>query len=71
MAGKKIPYLNPEGYADPTAHDALTPIQAKQDESDKRCQQLIKALKSTIDLADYDLLARIEVRDRKTGRIYR
>lgn len=66
-----IPKRNPEGYIDPTAYEALSAVQAQQDEDDRRCQQLIKALKTTIDLADYDLLARIEVRDRKTGRIYR
>lgn len=66
-----IPYRNPEGYADPTAHKALSAVQAEQDEADQRCQQLIRALKTMIDLSDYDLLARIEVRDRKTGRVYR
>ena len=62
---------NPEGYIDPTAYEALSSVQAQQDEDDRRCQQLIKALKITIDLAGYGLLARIEVRDRKTGRSYR
>jgi len=66
-----IPTHNPEGYADPTAHAALTPIQESQDEADQRCQRLIKTVKTTIDLAGFDLLARIEVRDRKTGRTYR
>ena len=66
-----IPKRNPEGYADPTAYEALSAVQAQQEEDDRRCQQLIKALKTTIDLAGYDLLARIEVRDRKTGRTYR
>ena len=36
-----------------------------------RCNQLIKVLKNTIDLAGFDLVARIEVRDRETGRTYR
>lgn len=70
-ARNQIPRRNPEGYSDPTAYKALTPIQQQQDEADLRCQRLIKALKSMIDLSDYDLLARIEVRDRKTGRVYR
>ena len=66
-----IPKRNLEGYIDPTAYKALSAVQAQQDEDDRRCQQLIKALKFTIDLAGYDLLARIEVRDRKTGRLSR
>lgn len=71
VSGGKIPYRNPDGYADPTAYAALSKAQVEQDEADVRCQQLIRALKTMIDLSDYDLLARIELRDRKTGRNYR
>ena len=46
-------------------------MQEQQDAADQRCQRLIKTLKTILDLAGFDLLARIEVRDRKTGRIYR
>lgn len=66
-----IPYRNAEGYADPTAYAAMVPIQRQQDEADQRLAQLIKTIKNMIDLADFDLLERIEVRDRKTGRVYR
>ena len=41
------------------------------DEADLRCNRLIKSIKTVIDLADFDLVARIEVKDRRTGRTYR
>ena len=66
-----IPRKNPSGLNDPTAHDALEPVQREQLEADQRLARLIKTLKNTIDLAGYDLLNRIELRDRATGRIYR
>lgn len=66
-----ISFRNAEGYPDPTAHAAMTPVLRQQDEADQRLAQLIKTLKNMIDLADFDLLERIEVRDRKTGRVYR
>lgn len=69
--GNGIPRRNPEGYNDPTAYSALSAAQAETDAIDARCAQLIKTLKNTIDLAGFDLIARIEVRDRKTGRNYR
>ena len=71
MAAQQIPSHNPEGYADSTAHDALEPVQREQLEADQRLARLIKTLKNTIDLAGYDLLNRIELRDRATGHIYR
>lgn len=69
MAG--IPKKNPDGYNDPTAYVALSSVQKEQDEHEQRVNQLIKTLKNTIDLAGFDLLNRIEIRDRDTGRVYR
>ena len=67
----KVPKYNAEGYSDPTAHDALLSIAETDEETERRTNALIKTLKTTIDLAGYDLIARIEVRDRTTGRIFR
>lgn len=70
-----IAYRNAEGYSDPTTHGAISNIvrecYERQEAADTRCTQLIRTLKSTIDLAGFDLITRIEVRDRETGRIYR
>lgn len=74
MKDEGIPRRNPEGYLDLTAHDALTNVareQRERDEPDRRHHRLIKTLLNLVDLMDYDLLCRIEVRDRKSGRIYR
>lgn len=73
--GSHIPYRNSEGYADPTTHDALLNVarerQADLNAADQRNNDLIKAIRTMIDLAGFDLLARIEIRDRKTGRLYK
>lgn len=62
---------NSEGYSDPTAHNAITKVMREENEQQRRINALIGSLKSFIDLAGFDLLNRIEVRDRKTGREYR
>ena len=63
---------NPEGYVDMTPHEALSSIdRAAMDEPDARHYRLIKTLRNLIGLADYELLNRIEVRDTRSGRIYR
>lgn len=70
-----VSYRNHEGYADPTAHAAIANVarveREKNDAADGRCNMLIKALKYFIDLAGFDLISRIEVRDRLTGREYK
>lgn len=64
-------HKNAEGYNDPTAHNAITKVIREENEQQRRVNALIGSLKSLIDLAGFDLLNRIEVRDRKTGREYR
>ena len=66
-----ITYHNHEHYADPTAHGALSAVQSEQDEADIRVQSFIRAVKTIIDQSGYELLARIEIKDRHTGRCYR
>lgn len=69
--GDKFPRRNADGYVDPTAYSALSAVQKEQDETDFRVQSFIRSIKTIIDQSGYDLLARIEIRDRTTGRNYR
>lgn len=62
---------NPSGCPDPAAHDALLPMVEADEELQRRTNALIKAMKIMVDLSGYDLLARIEVRDRQTGKVFR
>ena len=62
---------NPSGCPDPTAHDALLPMVEADEELQRRTNALIKAMKIMVDLSGYDLLARIEERDRQTGKVFR
>lgn len=67
----KFPKRNASGCADPTAYEALAPIAQEEAALEARTTKLIKALKSMIDLAGYDLVARIEIRDRESGKTFR
>ena len=62
---------NSEGYADPTAYEAMRKILREENEQQRRVTALICELKHIIDAAGFDLIARIEIRDRRTGREYR
>lgn len=65
------PWLNSEGYNDITAYKGLQPVVREESEQQKRVNSLIFTLKYIIKLAGFDLLSRIEVRDRISGREYR
>jgi len=71
MPGNKNPFLNASKYPDPTAYRALKPIMREDDALEGKVNFLIKVLRYIIAESDFELLARIELRDKKTGRCFR
>lgn len=75
MDKPRAPLRNSEGYMDLTAYEAISNIERErlsaQDDADARCSRLVRSIKTLIDLSGFDLVARIEIKDRKTGRLYR
>ena len=65
------PWQNGEGYADPTAYEALKAVDRQEAEQQKKVNALVGVLKYIINAAGFDLLARIELKDRQTGREYK
>ena len=62
---------NKEGYKDPTAYAALSNVQKEENELQRRVSELVNVLKFIIDKAGFELVARIEIRDKKTGKEFR
>ena len=62
---------NSEGYRDPTAFAALMNIQKEEMEQQRRVAELINVLKYIVDKSGFELAARIELRDKRTGKEYR
>lgn len=65
------PEKNSEGYPDPTAYEGLRPIIEEENALERRVNQLIKTLKYITGLAGFELISRIEIKDKETGRIFR
>lgn len=61
---------NAEGYVDPTAYAALKSI-SHDEKAEKKAAYLICVLKFIVRESGFELLNRIELRDRRTGRIFR
>lgn len=65
------PNKNREGYNDHTAYKGMMAVLKEETNQQRRLTALIGVLKYIIDLAGYDLLNRIELKDRRTGKEYR
>ena len=62
---------NCEGYSDPTAYAALAKICQEENEQRRRVAELIRVLKYVVDKSGFELVARIELREKKTGKEFR
>lgn len=60
-------YKNKEGYPDPTAGDAIR----EADRPPEHVTWFIKTVKSIADLVDLEIVDRIRVKDKDTGKEYR
>lgn len=59
--------LNSEGYHDPTAFALIE----KENNLEYRVNTLIKVLKNIVALSGFELIARIEIKDKHSGREFR
>ena len=67
MGDRTNPQCNGSGYYDPTAYEALKAVELEE----MRVTNVIKAVKAVLNVAGFDLINRIEIRDRRTGHEYR
>lgn len=68
-------YKNREGYADPTPGAALSNILREERQRDAErlavISRLIPVMKQTAELAGFEILGRITLKDKATGKEYR
>lgn len=71
MFKNHIDRRNLSGTPDPTAYSALTRAQRETEVIDARAKSVIRAIYTLTNAADFTILNRIELHDRKSGRNYR
>ena len=62
---------NASGAKDPTAYAALKPIVRQDNEIERELHKLIATIKNVVNLTDFELIARIEVKHKGTGKEFR
>lgn len=63
--------LNASGCEDPTAYAAIQKVSKDKKELSNKVSEVIKVLKVIIEWAGFDLIGRIWLRDKKTGREFK
>lgn len=67
MGDRNNPRYNSEGYADPTAFEAMRNI----DKEDERFHKLLHTLFYLCELAGFEIEGCVVLVDKKTGRVWR
>lgn len=65
------PRKNKEGYSDPTAYYALRAAARDEAEAEKRAIQVIAVVKFILQTFGFELIQRIQIKDKKTGREFK
>ena len=64
--------MNDEGYNDPTAETAIGHVMNEQKKRrNDQATKTIKTLQNVAHLAGYDIVGRIELREHRSGRIFK
>ena len=74
MGNNGKPWLNDSGCPDPTAYEALKNIQKEEkrlNHVDSNAHMVVTTIKNILDLAGFELVERIQIRHKKTGKIFR
>lgn len=60
--------FNGSGIKDPTAYRAIKKV---DEETTRRANQFIKAIQSIAHLSGFEIVGRIELRDKNTGEVFK
>lgn len=65
-------YKNCEGYSDPTAGAAMAAVKREevQELTDKN-HKLIQAIRNVVDLAGFEIIGRITLKHKRSGKVFK
>lgn len=67
----KNPYQNAEGYSDPTAFYGMKNIVKEDQEIEKKVHDLVHLIRDLADFVGFEVVGRIHLKHKKTGREYK
>ena len=74
MGNNGKPWLNNSGCPDPTAYEAIKRIQMEEkrlNQTDENVRLVITTIKNILDLSGFELVERIQIRHKKSGKVYK
>lgn len=67
----KNPMFNSSGCKDLTSYEAIKHINKEQHDLEKKVHNVVTTIKNIIDLAGFEIIGRIQIKDKRTGKEFR
>lgn len=64
-------YKNSEGYQDPTAGLAMETVKREEQDVDKLNHKVIQSFRLLVDLAGFEIVGRVTLKHKKSGRVFK
>lgn len=64
-------YKNCEGYADPTVGMAIGTVKKEEQDIEKLNHKVIQSFRLLVDLAGFEIVGRVTLKHKKSGRIFK
>jgi hypothetical protein len=75
MGNNEKLWLNGSGYVDPTAYAAMKNVHSEEkirdQPIDEAAHKVITTMKNILDLSGFELVGRIQIRHKKSGKIFK
>ena len=65
------PWLNGSGCRDFTAYEAIKNVQVEEQEVDRAARLVVNTVKNVLELAGFELIGRIQIKHKKSGRVFK
>lgn len=64
-------YKNSEGYFDPTAGAAISTANREEQEVEKLNHKVIQSFRLLVELAGFEIVGRVTLKHKKSGRVFK
>ncbi len=68
---KSVGYRNGSGYPDPTAFEGMNAVVKEECELEHKKNKLIQTIKNVVSMAGFEVVGRIEVKHKDTGKVFK
>ena len=70
-AKKSNPYFNHECYPDPTAYHGLENVIREEKEVDKQVSDVVHVIKIICNISGFEIVGRVQLKHKKSGRVFK